>query len=196
MTKADYLIVEGFKEKLADKIHKNIKEKLEEASLIQLMKASNIFGRGLGEKKIKPILDEYPDILTRKETQEEKVQKVKSVKGIAEKSALLFVKNIDKFLKFMDESNLNGKLMVNQKVVEYDKGHPLFGKKIVLTEIKGKELERFIESKGGEVGKSMSKKVFLLVKKDENTNTEKSNAADLLGIRSMTEAEFRKTYIF
>jgi NAD-dependent DNA ligase len=196
MTKADYLIVEGFKEKLADKIHKNIKEKLEEASLIQLMKASNIFGRGLGEKKIKPILDEYPDILTRKETQEEKVQKVKSVKGIAEKSALLFVKNIDKFLKFMDESNLNGKLMVNQKVVEYDKGHPLFGKKIILTEIKGKELERFIESKGGEVGKSMSKKVFLLVKKDENTNTEKSNAADLLGIRSMTEAEFRKTYIF
>lgn len=195
MTKTEYLNVEGFKEKLANKIHKNIQEKLEEATLIQLMKASTIFGRGLGEKKIKPILDEYPDILTRKETQEEKVEKVKSVNGIAEKSALLFVKNIDEFLKFMDESNLNDKLMVNQKAVEYDEGHPLFGKKIVLTEIKGKELERFIESKGGEVGKSMSKKVFLVVKKDANTNTEKATAAELLGIRSMTEAEFRATYM-
>ena len=195
MTKTEYLNVEGFKEKLADKIYKNIQEKLEEATLIQLMKASNIFGRGLGEKKIKPILDDFPDILTRKETQAEKVEKVKSVKGIAEKSALLFVKNIDKFLKFLDESNLNGKLMTNQEEVVYDEGHPLFGKKIVLTEIKGKELERFIESKGGEVGKSISKKVFLVVKKDENTNTEKANAAELLGIRSMTEAEFRATYM-
>ena len=85
--------------------------------------------------------------------------------------------------------------MINQEEVAYDEGHPLFGKKIVLTEIKGKELERFIESKGGEIGNSMSKKVFLVVKKDENTNTEKVNAAELLGIRSMTEAEFRATYM-
>ena len=27
------------------------------------MKASNIFGKGLGERKIKPILEKYPDIL-------------------------------------------------------------------------------------------------------------------------------------
>ena len=193
MEKEDYLQAEGFKEKMAEKIYQGIKTKLEESSLVQIMKASNIFGRGMGEKKIQPILDEYPDILTLQETQEEKIEKVKSVRGIAEKSALLFVKNINPFLKFMNESNLNHMLI--QKSISYDESHPLFGKRIVLTEIKGKELERFIESKGGEIGKSVSKKVFLVVKKDNATATEKANAADLLGIPSMTEFDFRRIYM-
>ena len=93
----------------------------------------------------------------------------------------------------MNESNLNHMLI--QKSISYDESHPLFGKRIVLTEIKGKELERFIESKGGEIGKSVSKKVFLVVKKDNATATEKANAADLLGIPSMTEFDFRRIYM-
>ena len=43
------------------------------------MKASNKFGRGIGEKKIKPIMDKYPDILVSKETQELKIEKVKTL---------------------------------------------------------------------------------------------------------------------
>jgi NAD-dependent DNA ligase len=95
----------------------------------------------------------------------------------------------------MEQSKLTSKLQIEKKEeVVYDKEHPLFKKRIVLTEIKGKELERFILSKGGEVGKNVSKKTFLVVKKDEMTDTEKANAAKLLGIKTITEVNFRKEY--
>ncbi len=195
MEEKEYLNVEGFKAKLANKVYTNIKNQIEKASLVSLMKASNIFGRGLGERKIQPILDKHPDILTSDDTREEKVEKVKAVKGIAEKSAIAFVDQIVPFVKFMEEAKLDSKLQVEEKEVPvYDEEHPLFGKKIVLTEIKGKELERFIKLKGGEVSKTVNKKTFLVVKKDETTDTEKANAAKLLNIKTMTEDEFRKEY--
>ena len=196
MEEKEFLNVDGVKDKLARKLHTNIQNKLESTDLIMLMKASNVFGRGIGERKIQPILDAYPDILTTVETIEEKVEKVKSVKGIAEKTAILFVGKIDEFMDFLEKANLTDKLKQLQKTEEvYDESHELFGKKIVLTEVKGKELERFIKSKGGEVSKNVSKKTFLVVKKDEMTDTEKANAAKLLNIKTITEDEFRKSYM-
>mgnify|MGYP007000408649 len=41
---------------------------------------------------------------------------------------------------------------------------------------------------------NVSKKTFLVVKKDEMTDTEKANAAKLLGIKTITEVNFRKEY--
>ena len=90
MTKADFLTVDGFKEKKADKIYSNIqniiynhKDKTPEqikVQLIRLMAASNLLGRGIAVKTIKSILDMYPDIITSKETQEEKIAKCIKVK--------------------------------------------------------------------------------------------------------------------
>ena len=37
------------------------------------MKASNIFGRGYGERKITPVLEKYPDILVSENTDQEKI---------------------------------------------------------------------------------------------------------------------------
>ena len=51
MSEADFLTVEGFKGKLANKIYTGIHQKLQEATIITLMAASNIFGRGFSEKK-------------------------------------------------------------------------------------------------------------------------------------------------
>ena len=52
MSEADFLALDGFKKTLANKIYTNIHKALDEASLPALMKASNIFGRGFGEKKV------------------------------------------------------------------------------------------------------------------------------------------------
>ena len=196
MEEKEFLNIEGVKEKLAKKLHGNIHNKLETTELIALMKASNVFGRGIGEKKIEPILDAHPDILVSDETREEKIEKVKSVKGIAEKTAVSFVEKIDDFMDFLEKANLTDKLkQLNKPTQVYDESHELFGKKIVLTEIKGKELERFIKSKGGEVSKNVSKKTYLVIKKDEMTDTEKANAAKLLNIKTITEDTFRKKYM-
>ena len=51
MEKKEFLNLPGFKEKLAEKIYNNIQSKVKDTSLITFMSASNIFGRGIGEKK-------------------------------------------------------------------------------------------------------------------------------------------------
>ena len=56
MTKADFLKVEGFKEKLATKIYNGIREKLDAAPLVTIMSASNLFGRGFSDKKMTKVL--------------------------------------------------------------------------------------------------------------------------------------------
>ena len=48
MTIQDFMKVEGFKEKMATKIHNSIQHRLDNVTLPALMGASNIFGRGLG----------------------------------------------------------------------------------------------------------------------------------------------------
>lgn len=59
----DFLTVEGFKIKTATKLFEGIREKLNLASIITLMAASNIFGRGFSTTKIELVMNEYPDIL-------------------------------------------------------------------------------------------------------------------------------------
>ena len=82
MNKTHYEKVEGFKSKMINKIYDGIKTKLENASLLKIMAASNLLGRGIGERKIKPILEKYPNILTSNETKEQKVEMLKGIDGI------------------------------------------------------------------------------------------------------------------
>ena len=105
MTKDDFLKVDGFKDKMATKIHTGIKQKLDEASLTSLMAASNIFGRGFSDKKLELILDELPDIMVSSKTIGQKVVAVTAIKGMAEKTASTFVSKIEEFKEFLKESD-------------------------------------------------------------------------------------------
>ena len=51
------------------KKYNSIHERLDKVSLPELMGASNIFGRGLGIKRVVVIMNEYPDILTSKDNE-------------------------------------------------------------------------------------------------------------------------------
>ena len=102
MTKADYENkVEGFKGKMAEKIYNGIKEKVASANLLTVMKASNMLGRGLGERKLRPILERYPTILTSKEAPDEKIKMLRAIDGIGPENAKSFVANIPAFLAFL-----------------------------------------------------------------------------------------------
>ena len=75
MSIQDFMKVEGFKEKMATKVYNSIHERLDKVSLPALMGASNIFGRGLGTKRIVAIMNEYPNILTSSEGSLDKTRK-------------------------------------------------------------------------------------------------------------------------
>ena len=196
MTIADFLKVEGFKSTMANKIYNGIKEKIAAASLITLMSASNLFGRTLGEKKIELIMNEYPDILISKETDQEKTQKILKVKGIAEKSATSFVDSIETFNNFIKECGLEYKL--NQSFiksnVELKVDSPLCNKTIIMTGFRDKNLEEQIKSAGAKIGSSVSKNTYLVIVKNLEEDTSKATDAKKLGVQLITVEDFNKKY--
>ena len=105
MREADFLELEGFKKTLANKIYTNNESGVESASLPVLMKASNIFGRGFGERRL-VVLAKYPNILLDKDSDAKKVEKLVTVDGWSTKSASEFVKHIGAFVAFMKECGL------------------------------------------------------------------------------------------
>jgi NAD-dependent DNA ligase len=175
----------------------------------------NILGRGISEKKIEPMMEAYPNILEGDHSSnielERKVQMLKKVKGIAEKTAELFVSKIGVFIQFMKECGLEYKLNNNSKsyddvdVVDDDFNnnsniqkeiinHPLNNKTVVFTGFRDDKLEKLVKKLSGKIGSSVSKNTFVVVTKDKDDKTGKVLQAEKNGVNVMTPEELIETY--
>ena len=194
MSEQDFLTVDGFKGKLSNKIYTGIKEKLKEASIIELMAASNIFGRGFSEKKMEIVINELPDILISDEPDDEKISAVASVKGMANKSAEALVYKIADFKEFLSECNLEDKLYETAVKKNVDKSHPLFDKSIVLTGTRDNAVIDFLKNVGAKQSSSVSKNTFLVIAKNKDEDTGKAEEARKINVPIMSVEEFIQTY--
>lgn len=200
MTKADFETVEGFKEKTIEKIYNGIHAKLKAASLLTIMAASNLFGRGMGERKIKLILDAYPDILQRPEGSREKIDLLLGIKGIGTENSNSFVENIPVFMAFLKECDLYDKveskpLENKMELVTSDSTHPLYEKHIVMTKVRDAKIIEALGKFGGVLDNSMTKSTFVLIVKSKEDKTNKTEYAEKHGIPIMTPAEFITKYL-
>lgn len=197
MTKDDLLGVEGFKDKTATKLYDGIRVKLDTASLVTIMAASNIFGRGFSEKRLELIMISFPTVLLSKESNPQKIAKISAIKGMAEKTADSFVEKIPDFIKFIKEAGLVKKLSqsIATNKTPVDESHPLFGKSIVMTGFRDAEIQDAIKNKGAKLGSSVSKSTFVVLVKDKEENTGKAEEARKLNIPLMTPDEFKSKYL-
>ena len=111
----DFMKVNGFKEKTSRKILESIKQSINSVELPELMAATNIFGRGLGLKKLRFIMEAYPNILLEKETYNQKIEKISKLDGFKETSAKKFVDHIVDFIKFINITKLQHKVLIQKK---------------------------------------------------------------------------------
>ena len=201
MTKDDMAKVEGFKQKMVDKIYTSIHEKLEQATLIDLMSASNLFGRGIGKLKITPIITTFPNILTSGETDEEKVAMLKTIHGIGAENAKSFVSNITRFMSFMQDADLMHKITTKPQAkvaadaVAMDVSHPLYGKHVVMTKIRDAEISQYLERVGGVLDDNIGKKTNILITKTMEDVSTKTKYALEHNIPIMTPETFRAKYM-
>ena len=195
MSVNDFLKVEGFKEKTANKLYNGIKERLSLASLITIMSASNIFGRGFSGKKTELIIEAYPNILLSKESDDQKIAKISAIKGMAQKTSEAFVERIPDFIKFVKEAGLESKLSVDvsEKKV-FNESHPLFEKTIVMTGFRDTKILEALKNVGAKLGSSVSKNTFVVLVKDLDEDTGKASDAKKLGIPLMTPSQFVEKY--
>ena len=199
MSKPDFSKVEGFKEKMAEKVHTSIQTKVKNASLVQIMVASNMLGRGLGEKKLAPIMNSFPDIFNTSDSKESKVAKLQTINGIGKENATSFVANMDNFLQFLKETKLDYKLTAKppspspQKSL--NKNHPLYGQKVVMTKVRDAEIIATLKEHGGELVDNVKKGILAVVTKNTQEVSNKINKAKEMNIPIMSVEEFKQAYM-
>ena len=195
MTVDDLLTIEGFKEKMANKLYTGIQQKLKEATIVQLMSASNIFGRGFSEKKLELIMNELPDILISSDSVKDKIKEVENLKGMASKTAEAFVLKIEAFVNFLKECDLEEKLYNTTEKTYIIKSHQLSGKTVVLTGTRDKTILDFLKEIGVYQGSSVSSKTDLVVAKNPEDETGKVYDAKKYGVPIMSVDSFISNYI-
>ena len=189
VTVDDLLKMEGFQKKSAEKVVNEIQESVKKADCLTFMTASNLFGRSIAEKKLKLILEVFPEIPNGYKPTESELSKVS---GIGEITAKQFLEGLPLFFEFMKELNKECKKV---EVVEKVLGKSLEGLVVVFTGVRDKELEALIEAKGGKVGSSVSSKTKILVAKDPSDDSSKIKSAKELGIPVVTIDTFKKNYM-
>ncbi len=202
--------IEGLGEKSITKIYKEINEKMKHVTLGMFMSATHLFGRGLGDRRLKDILKVYPNILHESWSKKEIKEKINSIDGFSDITTNQFVENLDEFKKFCkdlqkvyDISHIVGKKDDKKDSKKDSKDNKniktnskLKDKTIVFTGVRDKELETLIENSGGKVSTSVSKKTSIVVHSDNpDTSNNKYEKAVELNIKLMSISQFKKEFV-
>jgi DNA ligase (NAD+) len=208
MTKDELQTIDGFKPKkinkipiMVNKIHDGIKDKINKASLVDIMSASNKFGRGIAKQKIQSIMKVYPDILTSDELTQDKKNMLQTIDGIGKENASSFSINIPVFLEFLKECDLMHKLDNTASNIqvevqpEYDIEHPLYQKHIVMTKVRDKVIIEYLKTNGGILDDAMSKHTDILIVKSLDDVSNKTKKAKDDNIPIMTPEMFKTQFM-
>ena len=177
------------KSKLYDMIHDRIKA----VDCITLMKASNAFGHGFGERRITMIYKDFPNMMKTAPTMEELVQ----VDGISDITASAFLKGLEQFHEFLKLTKLPCKLgssntkatKENNKVNE--NAEKFKDQVIVFSGFRNGDWEVLIKEGGGTVGSSVTKNTTMIVVKDISATTKKIEDAKAKGIHIVSMQNFQ-----
>ena len=194
LTKQDLLNINKFKDKSSEnvlsgiQVAKDFLSNINDKNLHILMYASGSFGFGFGSKKIKLILDVYPNIIKEydDENREEWIQNVKSVKGISEQ-AENFVDNINKYKNFIKTLSVCIKITNNLKQKDREnkvnkETKDKVKENIVLTGFRDKNLKQILENNGHIVNDNVTKETTIVVYNDDE-NSSKCQKAKKMGIQ-------------
>ena len=181
----DLLDMEGFQEKSAKTLVTNIKKAIQSVNLIELMNASNVFGRGLGKRKLEALFTNIPNLMER-QSNNSLMTDIMEVEGFSNITAKQFVDNFDDFKKFMKKLNIK-----THNLKEYIKKSKI-KKNIVFTGFRNNELEKVLEKNGIAVNSSINSDTVFVIKKDSSSQSSKIKEAEKKKIKVITLDTFLK----
>jgi NAD-dependent DNA ligase len=194
ITKEDLLKIDGIKEKSANNLIDSLKD-IYKKNCLDIMFASNIIGRGLGERKLKLLIDTYPFIC---ENQEKALKLTKEdiikIDGFGDITSDAIVKNLKSFLDFYN-SIFKSKVIVEDDDEDEEpiKTNDKYKDNIyVFSGIRDKELEKIIVNSGGKIANVVNKKTTLLIVKSLDDTTVKVETAKKYNIPIITFEKFIK----
>ncbi len=195
--KNDLTSIDGLSTKSVNKIYDNIENSLHKIELHDLMNASICFGRSIGSKKIKSILDIHPNIIDiyKEKDKDYTYELIKNIKGFEDKTTSKIVEGFDCFIKWI-EKLIKIKPYVQEKLIPVIKKEEVIqenkfkDKKICFSGFRNKELENKLIKLGGMIVSTISKNTNFLIVKDINESSSKIDKAKELGIEIIENTSF------
>lgn len=207
--KETLLAISGFQSVLASKVVANIKKALHNATRLQLMAGSSLFGRGMGETKLGLLLETYPDMDIFKSsnaTDGEPWNKKHMPRGVSFETFEEFCENLLLYMEFLEmikpflaRPGQGWKPDVTTvidapKPVNITKAAAIAGSVFVFTGFRNKDIETTIVAAGGKVGTSVSKKTTAVVAKDPDVVTGKVKDAIEANVPVLSIDAFKEKY--
>lgn len=198
---SDIAAIDGFQHKSAEKIVDAIKEKLAKLDCVDLMDASNAFGRGFGNKRLSTIVAAIPKITN--DTYIPSKDELLAVEGVSVKTCEAFLKGLALYRKF--KIDLGIKCTYKKSKTETgessqsgqsSQSRALASQVVVFTGFRNAALAKQIEVAGGEVGDTITKKTTILVAKDADKSTSKIKKAQENGVKVYSVEQFKSAYAF
>jgi DNA ligase (NAD+) len=217
--KEDLEKIEGLGKTIVDKLYQSINNGLENRKLWDIMAASQIFGRGIGAKKFKLIIDDYPNILEiyKEKGSDHTVQLINNIKGFDNITTMKIVSGMEKFIIYMgkflklkpnllgnkniksigsNKSNKESEQTKSNKESEQTKSNFKLeyfkDKTIVFTGFRDKNIEEELEQIGSKITNTISKNTDVLVAYDPSETSNKITKAKELKIEILSKDEFYK----
>ena len=190
LEKKDLLLIPGIQEKGAEKIYTSLRASLTTVTCAKLMAASNLFGRGFGEKRLQLILDHHPQI-----EQLKPLGALQSIEGVGAVMEKQFLEKLPLFYAFAKKIGFD-RCGVAAPSPPKKRSSPLVatmaGQNIIFTGFRSKELEEQVIERGGKIASGVTKNTTLVVAMDVNEESSKLKKARELGVRIISKEEFLK----
>lgn len=198
--KEDLYDIDGMGKTSITKIYKNIDNGLKDRQLYEVMNASQILGRGLGNRKFKAITDNYPNIISIYETNGKNHTKklINTLNGFSDKTTDKIMKSIDNFILYYNKllklkpdlikktTTVKAKLK-NRKIEKYK------NKTIVFTGFRDKDIENDLEIVNSKITTTVSKNTDYLIAANIDDGSNKIKKAKELGVKVLSKEEFYNT---
>ncbi|QIG60209.1 DNA ligase [Dishui Lake large algae virus 1] len=206
--KDEVMKIEGFKTTSAQNIV-NTLSGARQARCADLMAASGLFGRGVGTKKLAPVLEEFPNIANI-EGPVPSVNQLMSIPGTGEATASAIYSGIVPFRKFLKDTGLKclprgaprappapsaPAPAPSAPASSAPQTRPDMSKiNAVFTGFRSKEWENIVTDAGGKISTSVSKNTTMVVAADPDEDSSKTKKARELGIPIISKDVFAKKY--
>jgi len=145
------------------------------ADCLKVMRASNAFGQGFGDRKLKLITDAFPGLLSPSNTETPSVEELVTVEGVQETTARAFLRGFDAFRRFQADNAIpcTSVSTVSNSDSKSDSGtNDLDGKVFVFSGFRDKEVEKVIGARGGRVTGTVNNKTTSVVVPDGELGTQ------------------------
>lgn len=184
---ADIADIPGFGAVQAKKMLGSLAAKVDAADVIELMVATNAFGSGIGERKLRALHASVPDFHKLRGSQLE--ARVQEAPGFQDKTVVKVVRGMDEFDRVVKALGLS----LKGRPVNKAAAQAVAGKgKVVFSGFRDADLEDAANAAGYEVSTSVSSKTALVVAADVSAESGKITKARELGVEVVSVEDFRK----